>query len=202
MIKAIIFDLGDVIIDGHLLFEQLCELFKPKNKDKLFELYLSEGKKLGLSRGKITLFEFWRKFAKKLNKRIPDNILKDLWVKDYKKLTPINKRVEKIIRILKKGYKLAILSNTVKEHVRINRKRNILKHFDVVLFSNEVKLTKNEDKFFLLAAKMLKVKPEECIFIDDAHRFIKRAKSLGMKNVQFKNAKQLKSDLIRIGIKL
>ena len=74
--------------------------------------------------------------------------------------------------------------------------------FDVLLFSCEVKMTKDSHAIFLLALDKLKLKPEECIFVDDTKKFVEVARSLGINAIQFKNAEQLKSDLINFDINL
>ena len=202
MIKAVIFDIGGVLLKIKPLLNRTQKVFDCQDKSKFWEVINSE--LIPLCKEKITLLQFWKNVSKKLNKKIPDSILKDLWVKDFEKLTSVNKDVERIATLLKKNYKLAIVSNIIKEHVKITKKLNRFdgfKMFDVVVFSNEVRLTKKEKRIFLLAAKKLKLKPEECIFIDDTEEFLEKPKELGMKTIHFKNCKQLKSDLIKNGVK-
>ena len=59
-------------------------------------------------------------------------------------------------------------------------------------------MAKDDKRIFLMAAKKLKVKPKECIFIDDVKDFVNVAKSTCMKGIQFKNIGQLKSELNEI----
>ena len=48
----------------------------------------------------------------------------------------------------------------------------------------------------------LKVKANECIYIDDREVNLEPAKKLGMKTILFRNAKQLKKELINYDIKI
>ena len=47
-----------------------------------------------------------------------------------------------------------------------------------------------------------KLKPEECIFIDDLKETLKPARKLGMKTILFRNNKQLVRDLRKFNIKI
>ena len=50
-------------------------------------------------------------------------------------------------------------------------------------------------KIYLEVLKKLKVKGDECVFIDNEERNIKTAKSLGMKTILFKSMRQLRKEL-------
>lgn len=196
MIKAIIFDLGGVFLNMQPLTDEAEGLFKPKDKKEFWhELNIQI---IPLCLGKISVYEFWKKLAFKYHSHINHEILKNLWIKDYAEKTFIDKKVEKIILDLKKNYKLGLISNTIFEHVEINKNLGRYKLFDQVILSNEVGLTKNNKKIFLLACKRLEVKPAECIFIDDIEDFCKIAESVGMKTIVFKSADQLNKDLKKL----
>ncbi|MDI6602861.1 MAG: HAD family phosphatase [Patescibacteria group bacterium] len=199
MIKAVIFDFGGVILNMKPLLAQTKKIFQMSDDAKLWETINIEA--LPLSKGEITLLQCFRNVTKKLKKNIiSEESLKDLWIKDYGKFTSIDKNIKKLIALLKKNYQLAIVSNTIKEHTKINKKLGRFKLFDVVILSHEVGLTKDEKEIFLLAAKSLDVKPEECVFIDDIKRFLKVAEGLGMKTIHFKNPTQLRKDLKALGL--
>ena len=192
---SIIFDSGGVIINQDRLINKFIRIFKPKNKEKfLVELNL---RVIPLCKNKISESKFWAQFAKAVGIS-PSRISKDLWTKDFEKLTKINKGIIKIIKTLKQKYKVALISNSIKSHAKINRKRRIYDLFDVVILSHEVGLTKDSKKIFLLATNKLEVSPKECIFIDDIKEFVDVAESAGMNGIVFKNEKQLKVNLKRI----
>jgi putative hydrolase of the HAD superfamily len=198
MIKAIIFDLGGVIVDIEPLISQVFEVFQPEDEEKFWEEINTES--IPLCKGEISLLQFWKRIASKAGKDIPEYVLKDLWVKDYEALGTINQGVQDIVYSLKKSYKLAILSNSIKENAKFGEKLGIYEIFDVVILSHEVGLTKEEGEIFLLVAERLGATPEECIFIDDVHAFVTGAKSVGMQAILFQNARQLKSDLEALDI--
>lgn len=199
MIKAIIFDLGGVILDIRLLVAHAQKIFRPKDKDKFWkEINIGI---VPVSKGEITLLQFWRRLARKFGKKVSDKILKDLWIKDYKSTVSVNKEIEKIILSLRKDYRLAIISNTIAEHAKMCKKILDFGLFDAITLSYKIEMAKDGPEIFLLTAKRLGVKPEECIFIDDVQRFLEVAESVGMKTILFKNPEQLKSDLRKFGVK-
>lgn len=93
---------------------------------------------------------------------------------------------------------MAVISNIIKHHSDTNRKMGLYDHFDHLILSFEVKLTKDSRQIFLLALEKLKVRASECIFIDDVQKFVDTARSVGMKTILFRNNKQFHSDLKRL----
>ncbi|MGD2247455.1 MAG: HAD-IA family hydrolase [Candidatus Methanofastidiosia archaeon] len=192
MIKAVIFDLGGVIIDITPFISEVNQVFQPVNKEAFWEKINAET--ISLCKGDGRLIDFWKRLADTMGKDIPHTVLKNLWIAqnpwDF-----VNQDVYKIITVLQPVYKLAIISNTIQEHTKINRKKGLFTLFDVVILSHEVKLTKHNTDIFVKAAKALHVSPQKCIFIDDIPQFVGVAESVGMKGILFKNAHQLESAL-------
>ncbi len=127
MIKSIIFDSGGVIVSQRLFFERLFKLFRPKNKKKFWHEINIEA--IPLCKNLISEEKFWEKIAK-LNNKNSNKIPKNLWREGYEELTNIDKNVLNIIESLKNKYKLAIVSNSIAFHAKINRKRGLFKYFD------------------------------------------------------------------------
>jgi HAD superfamily hydrolase (TIGR01509 family) len=204
MIKAVIFDIGGVILDSEQLMKPVQDVFMPKDKDKFWQ-ELNESFSY-LCRGEGKLYDFWKKFAKEKGMDIPDEILRKLWDKDFEESLLINEEVKGIISSLKKNYKLAIISNIINEHASVLKKNKsfieIHNMFDVITFSNEVRMSKDTKDIFLHTIKLLNVKPEECVFTDDTKKFVGVAKSLGINAVQFKTAEQFRKDLVNFGVKV
>ena len=193
MIRAIIFDIGGVLVKTKPLLDQVLEVFQPENEKEFWEKINIEG--VPLCKGEMSLFQFWKKIAQKVGRDIPDHVLRDLWAKDCRKYARIDEGVQEIVNSLKETYSLAILSNTIDIHAKLNEELGIYEPFDVVILSHEVGLTKNEKEMFLLVTEKLGVAPEECVFIDDIQKFIDVAQSVGMQAILFENPEQLKDDL-------
>ena len=192
MIKAILFDVGGVLVNQKRLIEKFIKIFKQKNTHQFWDYLNIEA--IPLCKGQIKEKEFWAKISKKYKVPASGN----LWTVDFEKLTKINHKVLNIAKRLRAKYKIGIISNTITPHVKVNRKRELFNIFDAVILSCKVNLTKDNKEIFMLAAKKLEVKTEECIFIDDVSDFVKTAESAGMKGILFKNSTQLNKELKRI----
>ncbi len=95
--------------------------------------------------------------------------------------------VEKLIKKLKeKGMPLALASSSYSDVIKIIlQKTGLSNYFEVVVDSQMAGSSKPEPDIFLLAAKKLKVKPENCLVIEDSKNGIAAAKEAGMFCVAF-----------------
>lgn len=203
MIKYIISDLSEVIIEGYMgLAKELSPIINiseekiEEEKTKNFRLFID------LMEGKMTEDEYVEKFLS-ITKW---NISKDRFKTTMRKV--LDKKIDGTIQILKKikksnKFKLVLLSDNVKEWVDYVLKTNTdLKIFDYKFFSYELKSIKEENITFVRVLDKLNAKPEEVIFIDDSMTNIKSAESIGIKGIQFISASMLEKDLksLNLGI--
>ena len=91
--------------------------------------------------------------------------------------------VGEFLKFLKnKGYKIGLASSdskiTLQQFLRLTKTE---KFFDTNIGGDEIKKGKPNPEIFLKCAKKLKVKPEECIVIEDSVHGIEAAKRAGMK---------------------
>lgn len=99
-------------------------------------------------------------------------------------LLKIPERAEDVIKKLNKNYLLGIVTSRIKESVYESPKLAKLKKFFKVAVSYQDTVNhKPHPEPLLLAAKKLKVKPEECIYIGDAENDIRAAHAAGMKAI-------------------
>lgn len=81
-----------------------------------------------------------------------------------------------------KGIKLSIATGNTPRLVEAALKSNgIYDYFDLVITSDEVSNGKDKPDIYLLSAKKLKVRPDECIVFDDILAAVLGAKLAGMK---------------------
>lgn len=124
-----------------------------------------------------------------------------LGVETYRKEIKRNESVVNLAKQIKnKGIKIAILSNTIPEHVAILQDLKIFENFDELIFSYQVNLKKPDIKIFKLALERLGTTPDETVSIDDNSDYVKAAKSLGMHGIVFSDINTLKKDLENLGI--
>ncbi len=198
MIKAIIFDIGGVIFDEANSF-QYSDLAKDLDiePEKFIQV---KDRHLEIAKiGKITGEEFMGKVAKDLS--LDRNYVLKKWSERYKTKV-IDGKMIKLVKKLKKSYSVIALSNTNELHAKINYKRGVYSSFDKVFLSNEIKLAKPDKKIYLHVLKKLKLKPGECIFIDDKKENVNVAEELGINGVVFKDYKDLLKTLKKLRITL
>lgn len=189
MMKAILFDLDNTLIDFMTMKRRCCEaaidamkkaslkLERKKALKTLFQLYDKYG---------IEHKEIFQKFLKKATKRVDYKIVAH-GIVAYRKLkesylAPYPKTIM-TLKKLKKKYKLAIISDAprMRAWLRLVTMR-IDKFFDIVITAADVRKQKTYKAPFTAALKALKIKPEEALMVGDRiERDIKPAKALGIK---------------------
>jgi FMN phosphatase YigB (HAD superfamily) len=115
----------------------------------------------------------------------------------------LNKDTVKIVKSVKTaGYKIAAISDTIQPHVEYMKRKGWYEPFLILILSSEVGMKKPEVGIYKLALKKLRVKASESIFIDDKEKNLVTAEKLGMKTILFKDAKQLRKELLNFGVKI
>lgn len=203
MIKAIIFDIGGVILNRWNtddLHDYASGLFGVENDlyREAFDAHIDI-----LKAGEITDIEFWKRVCKTLDIEPPaDNVLNDIFSGVYKNTVRTDKKMVELIKELRGGYKLGLISNTIEDHVEVFKNFGFLEHFDEVILSNEVKLYKPQTEIYKLALERLGVKAEESVFIDDLQSNIDGAKAVGMNTILFNGIDNLKEEFKKLGINI
>lgn len=190
MIKAIIFDFAGVIgTDGYWIW--LGEIVP--NLDQKKEYFSAIADKV--DKGIITNSEFTKLLSMKLG--IPQN---QIWEQESMRII-INTKVVNLIRILKKHYKIGLLTNFTHEWMTDLLKKNRLKQlFDAILISSLHGVIKPEPAAYNKMLEFLSIRKEEAVFIDDREIHVVGAKKIGLTAILYKNERQLRSDLITLGI--
>ena len=199
MIKAILFDLGEVVLTNDWHYD--CpEKFSEYSKyfgityDDMERGWNEAWPKYEL--GVISENKFWEIFLKIARARNIDiDKAKLLWRKYFSSKPEMFPLLAK----LKENYKLVVLSATGKEWLNFKiRKYNLDKYFSDYITTFNTGLKKTDENIYYLAAKKLDVKLQECLFIDDSDKVIQTANSIGMKTILFKSPKQLNSQLDKL----
>jgi beta-phosphoglucomutase len=202
-IKACIFDLDGVIVDTakyhYLAWKRLADdlgiPFTEKDNERLkgvsrmasLEIILQIGDK------KIDVLEK-EKYSS----------LKNRWYMDYiNKMTPeeILPGSLKFIQELKRAKISVAIGSASKNTPLILERVNLKNMFDAVADGNIVHKAKPDPEVFLIAAKMLGIKPEKCVVFEDAAAGVQAATNAGMKCVGIGSAEVLlKADLVVKGL--
>lgn len=197
MITTIIFDLSEVYLRGLLGIEYYLEQnynIKIDNSEWHDE-YLQK-----LFHGEITEEEFWITIIRTHGWTVTVDDLKKTVRQNFKEIQGTRRLIE---QLKENGYRLGLLSVHAREWIEhLEKEFDYHKLFDSVLYSFEVGISKPDRKAYQLILEQLKVKPDECIFIDDSIQNLEGAKLLGITTVLFENAEQLVKDLRSLNIRI
>ncbi len=106
--------------------------------------------------------------------------------KEYLDTIEINESFYEIAPILKKHYRLALLSNDLSEwSMYLRNKFKLNDYFDVITVSGDVKIKKPDAQIFMLTLDKLGLPASDCIYVDDRRFNLAAAQSLGMDTVLF-----------------
>lgn len=194
-LKNIVFDLGGVLIDWNprYLFTEVFE-----NKDEL-DYFLSEICSSDWNEeqdGGRSNEEATRVLALKFP-NYQDQI--QLYYNQWERM--LGGALEENVQILhqvagEKQFRIFALTNWSAETFPIALKRfDFLRLFDDILVSGVEKMRKPQLSFYRLMFNRFNIKPEETLFIDDNHRNILAAESLGIACIHLPPGKSLKGEL-------
>lgn len=205
MFKAILFDFGGVILTHPKevvpeviakIYNSSVEVAKEEYAHFRNDYYLGK-----IPTGKL-ISSLSATF--KSNKSVEE--VKELWIKYYSKLAKANRKILKIIKNLRKDYKVYLFSNTTEMSHLHNSKTGIYDYFDETFMSYQLGMRKPENRIYKKILSKIGCKSNECIFIDDSAENLEPAKKLGIKTILFNvlvdAPSDLKESLRKLGIKI
>ena len=197
LITTIIVDVGEVQGRAWSVSKELAEILNSNERKVLSELAEDI---VPLFNGQVSEDEYWKRIIRKHGWKIEVGELKRIVRENFKEIGG----VREILEMLRAhGFKLGMLSNHGREWAEyISKKYGYEMLFHSTLYSFEVAISKPDKKIYKILLEKLGSKPEECLFIDDDGKNITAAKELGMKTILFKDAEQLRHELISLGINL
>jgi len=199
-IKAIIFDLGGVLV-GFKPSVLENGLFVPKpgglkwNNKTVPDLYDK------FAKGLVTPKQFYKGILPFMEKKVSFSEFKSFW---GTKIFTWRPAVAEFAKQLKKaGYKVAIISDCdAVTFPAIMKHYGLMSFLDAVATSYEEHRRKFEPELFDVVLKRLKERPKNCIFVDDLVKYVGMGKKLGLQAVQYKDLSQLKRTLRAFGIRV
>jgi 2-haloacid dehalogenase len=200
-IDTIIFDLGGVLIDWNPEYVYLDVFNGDQNKvDWFLNTICTSDWNIEQDAGRT--FHDATEF---LVKKHPEY---EEWIRIYydrweDMLGGTIKETVALLNSIKKAnsHKLYALTNWSEEAFPVALQRyDFLNHFEGIVVSGEEKTRKPFPKIYEIILDRYKITPERSIFIDDNFENIQGAEKLGIKGIHFNSSKQLKDDLIKLGV--
>ncbi len=203
MIKAIILDLGNVLINfDHRIAAERISCFTTKSPEEVYRLFFDSEITCLFEEGKISPFEFFFRARKLLSSEIAYDTFLPIWNEIFF-LTPENEELYAIAKGLKKHYRLAMLSNVNLLHWEYLKKQfSFFDAFHHIFTSFEIGARKPCPIIYKKALEILNVSPEEAFYVDDREELVEEARKLGIRAFVYKGTRQLKEDLLKIGVNL
>ena len=201
MIKAVIFDIGGVIVDF--------------SNDEYYYPYLSKVSGVSVKRiKKMVEGRLWyqldkdemcqRDFDRILSRKLNIEEKQVLWYETYRKTGRVNRKVIREVEKISRNYKTAYLTN-----VDLSRYSYMIKLmkpysnlFDHEFSSCYIHMRKPDKGIFRYVLVKMRVKASEAVFIDNQKENVAGARRSGLKGILFKNIKDLERKLKRLGVRL
>lgn len=204
MYKAIVFDLGNVLvmISQSRIFEYWSRVTGQRFEDIMaIKNRIGDGEEIRLEIGQITPAEFRRNVTAKIGLQISDSEFDQGWNNIF---VGINSGIERVLMQLKPNYRLIGLSNTNSIHVAKWEREypQLLEYFEKFFYSHQIGHRKPEPKAFQIILEFLKLPPSAIVFIDDNPMNVEGARRLGITGILMQSVAQLVRDLNELSIKV
>lgn len=187
MIKVIAFDVGGVLVDTgdfpRNIATGLAEVLNYPSK-KLLAAY----EKL------LPQLESGKNLLAALAQEKSASALESLYRKTAENNFVLNQELFKFALKLKKTQSVGIISNIDQYLAKMPLHQKIYSSFDshLVVLSYQVKTRKPDKKIYEIFLQKARVKPENCLFVDDKPENVAAAQGLGFQAIVFKNNPQFK----------
>lgn len=199
MIRCVISDLGKVVLffDNHIFFRRIARYCPYSAQDIAGRVHHHLDLVRAFDRGKISAPDFYKEVVQRLEARIE----KDAFFQIYNDVFSLNLPVLDLLRNLRTGYRMILLSNTDEERFGFIKKRfPEIFLFDDYVLSYEVGYMKPHPQIYREALAIAGVSAAECVFLDDLQANIEGAKGVGMNAILYEPRTDLTAEMKRLGV--
>ncbi|MEW6103297.1 MAG: HAD-IA family hydrolase [bacterium] len=172
---GVIFEVGD---DTNDLLVPFVQQRHKVSKERINELYIEA------SLGRITSERFWNEVG--LGTYYPA-----IQTEYLDTCLTLDREFPIVVERLAARYFLGLLSNDVGEWSVYLMKKHSLEFFDVVVVSGFVGYRKPDLKIYEIFLQEAKATAGSCVFVDDRHKNLRTAKTLGFKTIHFERTPEL-----------
>lgn len=197
MIKNIIFDIGNVLINWHpgAVVEELFPDYP--DQTSLTKALFKSQTWYDLNLGKLTIKDAITEYNANLGLDI--DVLNKLMSKMFDSLTPINESIALLKKLNTLGIPLYSITDNIREIINYEKsKYDFFNCFIDVITSYEVRALKPNPIIYEHLLEKHKLIANECLFIDDVLENVEGAIKVGMQAIQFTDAKSCEAYLLEI----
>ncbi len=202
-IKAIIFDLGGVVVD--LDFSNFINKIisqSPLNKPQTSIMLEFFRQSNIYHQGKMSNAEFYHLACDVLQVCSLDQA--EFFTAFNSIISGFNPKITELIKNLRltNQYKLIALSNINSSHWEYLLAKNwgFIEYFDEFVLSHEIHLVKPQPKIFEYVIQKAGCDPKEIVFIDDGLKNIRSAQNFGIRVIKFTNFEDLIEEFKKLEI--
>ena len=182
MIEAVIFDLDGVIVTTdnfhYLAWKKIADkeniYFDEKINNRLRGVSRKESLEIILEKANKEYTKIEKNILIEEKNKYYVNLLSSLTSKD------ILSNIEILLKKLNANNIKVAIGSSSKNTKLILKQIGLLDSFDAISDGNDINKSKPDPEVFLVAAKKLNIKPDNCMVIEDAVAGIKAAKNAGM----------------------
>lgn len=186
MIRNIIFDMGNVLLDYDPQIP-LNTYLDNEDDRAVIRKELFEGPEwIQRDLGKISLEDMYANICKRVPEHLWEPLKKCVYGWDIC-MTPIDGALDFCTYAKEKGYAIYVLSNAGEDFYRYFPEFAPLDFFDGVVVSSDIHIIKPDVEIFHYLLEKYQLNASECLFIDDREENVEGAKSAGMEAILFHN---------------
>lgn len=181
-VRAVIFDMDGTLINSTKAdFLAWKKIFNEFGETLNYEQYLD--RYLGIKSAELMRSKF-RLEGEELKETLLRKLEYFKTIVEDNGIETIPYAIELVDNLKAEGYKLAVATSARRSKMEwVLKQLNLFDKFDVIVSGDDVKTGKPDPAVFLQTARLLGVKPEECLVFEDAVSGIRAAKSAGMKTI-------------------
>jgi putative hydrolase of the HAD superfamily len=197
-VRAVIFDLGGVVIDSplHAIRRYEREIGIPEGiVNRVVVDTGPQGAWSRLERGELSMLDFHRDFEAEL-RALGHSISAATMMARIAECGPRPAMLEAIRRIRVRGLRAGALTNNWANE-RGEPSHDLAELFDAFIESSKVGLRKPDPRIYRLACEALGAAPSETVFLDDIGRNLKAARELGMRTIKVDEPEPALAELSR-----
>lgn len=198
-IKAIIFDLGRVLVDfDHMITCRALSKYSPYSPEEIYEKIFKSGTEREYDRG-LGFSKFFKKCKEAIGaKNLSLKKFRNIWGNIFSE----NQDAFDVMEMIKPDKDLFMLSNTNDAHWEYVRNLPMVRRFfsdkDKLLLSFVLGCRKPEEEIFLTAVQRADCEIGEILFLDDTEEFVRVFRELGGNAEIYNCSKDKKEKLVSI----